>query len=130
MVIMNWKTDNEGRLVAAWKESRGSRTTIPCTCFVDTTPKPNPISPASRPGFFSSSRSSAAKAAWIFIAKFLLLFRLAGVSDCALGKLNLNLNPRKGSPYLNIPLFAPKELGTPGTCWRRFFYGPGRTTST
>jgi hypothetical protein len=115
MLIMKWKTDNEGRLVAAWEETRRSRTTIPCTCLTHTPPKANTRSPTSRLGFFSGPRSRAAKVAGVFIAKFLLLCRLAAVSDCALGKLNLNSN-RNGLPSLNVALFVANELESAGTC--------------
>jgi len=36
MLIMKWKTDNEGRLVAAWEENRECRTTVPCARLVPT----------------------------------------------------------------------------------------------
>ena len=45
--------------------------------------------------------------------------------DCTPGSLSINSNPRNGLPYFNTALFTPNALGTPGTCSRRFFYGPG-----
>jgi hypothetical protein len=114
MLIMKWRTDNEGRLVAAWEETRRSRTMIPCTCLTDTPLKANTRSPTSRLEFFSGPRSRAAKVAGVFIAKFLLLCRLGAVSDCALGKLNLN-SYRNGLPYSNVALFVTHELESAGT---------------
>jgi hypothetical protein len=78
MLIMKWKTDNEGRLVAAWEETCGNRMTIPCACFTGTPQKNNPRSPARRVGFFNRPRVRAGKAAWVFIASLLLLCRPAG----------------------------------------------------
>jgi hypothetical protein len=45
--------------------------------------------------------------------------------DMALGKLNLNKDPRNGEPYFNTALFTTNALGTPGSASRRSFYGPG-----
>jgi hypothetical protein len=45
--------------------------------------------------------------------------------DCETGNLNLNANPRNRLEYFNTALFTPNALGTPGTCSRRSFYGPG-----
>ena len=45
--------------------------------------------------------------------------------ELAPGPLNLNSNPRNGSPYFNTSLFSLQPLGTPGNSPRRFFYGPG-----
>ena len=39
--------------------------------------------------------------------------------------LDLNHNPRNGSPFFNTSQFSENALGTPGTAKRRFFYGPG-----
>ena len=41
------------------------------------------------------------------------------------GSLEINKNPRNGSPYFNTSLFSLQPLGTPGNSPRRFFYGPG-----
>ena len=40
-------------------------------------------------------------------------------------QLELNHNPRNGSPYFNTALFSLQPLGTPGNAKRRFFFGPG-----
>ena len=45
--------------------------------------------------------------------------------NCAAGNLAINHNTRNGHSYFNTILFTPNALGTPGTCSRRFFYGPG-----
>jgi hypothetical protein len=45
--------------------------------------------------------------------------------DFAPGPLNLNGNPRNGTPYFHTSLFRPNALGTPGNASRRSFYGPG-----
>jgi hypothetical protein len=47
------------------------------------------------------------------------------MTDCLPGDLQINNNPRNGRPQFNTTLFRPNALGTPGTCSRRFFYGPG-----
>jgi hypothetical protein len=45
--------------------------------------------------------------------------------NMALGNLEINHNPRNGSPYFNTALFSPNPLGTQGNASRRPFYGPG-----
>ena len=45
--------------------------------------------------------------------------------DVVPGNLELNGNPRNGTPYFNTSLFSPNALGTPGNAARRMFYGPG-----
>jgi hypothetical protein len=75
MIIMKWKTDNEGRLVAAWEETRQFRKTIPCSCFAEATPKATPRLPAKGVRFFINPRSPAWKGAWVFIGALLLFCR-------------------------------------------------------
>jgi hypothetical protein len=41
------------------------------------------------------------------------------------GPLDLNRNPRNGSPYFNTALFSLPPLGSVGNSGRRFFSGPG-----
>jgi hypothetical protein len=45
--------------------------------------------------------------------------------DYAGGALQLNGDPRNGSPYFNAAAFSENALGTPGNASRRPFYGPG-----
>jgi Carboxypeptidase regulatory-like domain len=45
--------------------------------------------------------------------------------DVTPGPLQINHNPRNGSPYFNTALFQVAPLGSPGDAKRRFFYGPG-----
>lgn len=41
------------------------------------------------------------------------------------GPLEINRNPRNGSPAFNTTLFSTEAFGTLGNARRRFFYGPG-----
>ncbi|MGB9468992.1 MAG: carboxypeptidase-like regulatory domain-containing protein [Candidatus Acidiferrum sp.] len=41
------------------------------------------------------------------------------------GPLDINTNPRNGTPAFNTAAFSPETLGHLGNASRRFFYGPG-----
>lgn len=41
------------------------------------------------------------------------------------GNLEINHDPRNGTPYFNTSLFSPNALGTQGNTARRPLYGPG-----
>jgi hypothetical protein len=49
----------------------------------------------------------------------------ADLPDLKPGPLDLNHNPRNGSPYFNTSLYSLQPLGQTGSAARRLFYGPG-----
>ena len=49
--------------------------------------------------------------------------------NVAAGNMEINTNPRNGSPAFNTSLFSLPALGQMGTAARRLFYGPGIANS-
>jgi len=59
MLIMKWKTDHEGRLVASWEETRRCGTALSRVGSAEVPRQPTSALPAKRMGFFINLHSRA-----------------------------------------------------------------------